>query len=182
MTVSLTPAKQSQAKSTTTLSERMHEHHNEMPPCDADADWEPTRGRCEPLDLPAMSPDIKITWGDSICDCIESDDTEVMTITVCNPYSNIDYSSFTILKLEVVDGTGNPVASLPDGTPSVQLTPIGPHCFGAIERCTCISREFVLRNRGALAGEYRIRVTGICFDIHMHDDATACFKFDICED
>ena len=81
-----------------------------------------------------------------------------------------------------MDAAGNPVATLPDGTPSVELTPIGPYCFGNIASCSCVSREFVLRNRGAMAGEYHIRATGICYDVNLHFDDEACFKFDICAD
>jgi len=160
-------------------SERAENDVNRMRPCEGRLRSKPT---CREFRHREPSPHIEIKWGDSECDCIESDDTETVSITVCNTYSNIEFSSFTIHKLEVVDAAGNPVATLPDGTPSVELTPIGPYCFGDIASCSCVSREFVLRNRGAIAGEYHIRATGICYDVNLHFDDEACFKFDICAD
>ena len=157
--------------------ERAENDVNRMRPCEGRLRPRP---RCRDLRLPRVRPHIEVKWGDSECDCIESDDTEIVSITVCNTYSNIEFSGFTIHKLEVVDAAGNPVATLPDGTPSVELTPIGPYCFGNIASCSCVSREFVLRNRGAIAGEYHIRATGICYDVNLHFDDEACFKFDIC--
>lgn len=160
-------------------SERAENDVNRMRPCEGRLLQKPA---CRELRLPRVRPFIDIKWGNSECDCIESDDTEIVSITVCNIYSNIEFSDFTIHKLEVVDANGDPVATLPDGTPSVELTPIGPYCFGTIESCSCVSREFVLRNRGAIAGEYHIRATGICYDVNLHFDEEACFKFDICAD
>ena len=52
-----------------------------MVPFDAAA-----RNMVEPLDIPRIAPWISIRWGDSKCDCIEGDDTEIMHLTVCNPY------------------------------------------------------------------------------------------------
>ena len=160
-------------------SERADNDVNRMRPCEGRLRPRPT---CREFRYRQPSPHIEIKWGDSECDCIESDDTETVSITVCNTYSNIEFSGFTIHKLELVDAEGNPVATLPDGTPSVELTPIGPYCFGNIASCSCVSREFVLRNRGAIAGEYHIRATGICYDVNLYFDDDACFKFDICAD
>ncbi|MEI9853027.1 MAG: hypothetical protein WDN24_21700 [Sphingomonas sp.] len=52
---------------------------------------------------------------------------------------------------------GGEVPGLPDGTPSVQVVPLGPVCFGDIPPCRdetpgCVSREFVVRTRGARGG------------------------------
>lgn len=160
-------------------SERAELDVNRMRHCDG---RRPRKPNCREFQYRDPRPHIEVKWGDSECDCIESDDTEIVSITVCNTYSNIEFSSFTIHKLEVVDAAGNPVALLPDGTPSVELTPLGPYCFGNIASCSCVSREFVLRNRGAIAGEYHIRATGICYDVKLHFDDEACFKFDICAD
>ncbi len=137
---------------------------------------------CRPLEIPAIRPWTSITWGDSRCDCIEGDDTEVMHLTVCNPYSNLTLSNLVVTQLVVVDDKGQPVPILPNGSPAIELVPIGPYCFDDIAPCSCVTREFVLRLRGAPGGRYRILVKGICFDACFHGDEDACFAFDVCPD
>jgi hypothetical protein len=105
-----------------------------------------------------------------------------MNLTVCNPYSNLTLSNLIIHQILVVDSNGNPPPLLPDGSPSVQLVPIGPHCFGDLGPCTCVTRQFVLRLRGAVPGPYRILLRGICFEACFHGDEEACFVFDVCKD
>ncbi|MEA2998830.1 MAG: hypothetical protein QOH04_1386 [Sphingomonadales bacterium] len=156
-----------------------HDLQNSMLGC---KDEKPEERRCEPIELPPIKPQIYISWGDSPCDCIESDDTEIMHLTVCNPYRNLTLSNLTVQQLVVVDANGNPVPNLPDGSPSIQLVPIGPYCFDDIAPCTCVTREFVLRLRGAPGGPYHIEVKGICFDACFHGDADACFQFNVCKD
>ena len=154
------------------------ELHNSMRPCRG----EQVEPQCHPLDIPPIAPQTYIRWGSGPCDCIEGDDTEVMHLTVCNPYKNLTLSNLTIHQLVVVDANGNPVPNLPDGSPSIQLVPVGPHCFDDIAPCTCVSREFVLRLRGAPGGPYKILVRGICFDACLHGDTEACFTFEVCQD
>ncbi|MEA3053021.1 MAG: hypothetical protein QOG72_1924 [Sphingomonadales bacterium] len=153
---------------------------NTLRPCDKSQPIE--KPPCAPLDLPKIAPWTSIKWGDSQCDCIEGDDTEVMHLTVCNPYSNLTLSNLTIHQLVVVDANGNPPPLLPDGSPSVQLVPIGPYCFDDLAPCTCVTREFVLRLRGAVPGPYHILVKGICFDACFHGDEQDCFIFNVCKD
>jgi hypothetical protein len=153
---------------------------NALRPCDKSQPVE--KPPCAPLDLPRIAPWTSIRWGDSKCDCIEGDDTEVMHLTVCNPYRNLTLSNLTVHQLLVVDMNGNPPALLPDGSPSVQLVPIGPYCFDDLAPCTCITRQFVLRLRGAVPGPYRILIRGICFDACFHGDEEDCFIFDVCKD
>jgi hypothetical protein len=162
-----------------TLTEQSAALYNHMRPCKGDDLPKPD---CHPLDIPRIAPWTSIRWGDSKCDCIEGDDTEIMYLTVCNPYSNLTLSNLTVYELVVVDANGNPVPNLPDGTPSIQLVPIGPYCFDDIAPCTCVTREFVLRLRGAPGGPYHIQVKGICFDACFHGDTDACFTFDVCPD
>jgi hypothetical protein len=153
---------------------------NPLRPCD---DSQPLdRPRCLPVDLPRIAPWTSIRWGDSPCDCIEGDDTEVMHLTVCNPYRNLTLSNLTIHQIVVVQANGAPVANLPDGSPSVQLVPMGPHCFDDLAPCTCVTRQFVLRLRGAVPGPYRIILRGICFDACFHGDEEDCFVFEVCKD
>lgn len=162
-----------------TLFEQLKELKNGMLTCEG---RDPGNVDCAPLDIPRIQPKTYISWGDSKCDCIESDDTEIMYLTVCNPYSNLTLSNVTVYELVVVDDNGQPVATLPDGTPSIQLVPLGPYCFDDIAPCACITRQFVLRLRGAIGGRYRILVRGICFDACFHGDGEACFAFDVCKD
>jgi hypothetical protein len=149
-------------------------------PCD---DRQPIeKPECAPIKIPPLAPWTSIRWGDSRCDCIEGDDTEVMNVTVCNPYSNLTLAGLTIQAVTVVDMNGNPVPNLPDGSPSIELTPIGPHCFGDLAPCACVTRQFVLRLRGAVPGPCRILLKGICFDACFHGDEEDCFVFHVCKD
>lgn len=153
---------------------------NALRPCDQTQPIE--QPRCRPIDLPRIAPWTSIRWGDSACDCIEGDDTEVMNLTVCNPYRNLTLSNLVIHQIVVVGANGAPVANLPDGTPSVQLVPMGPYCFDDLAPCTCVTRQFVLRLRGAVPGPYRILLRGICFDACVHGDEQGCFLFEVCKD
>jgi hypothetical protein len=62
-----------------------------------------------------------------------------------------------------------------------QLLP-SPYCFGDIAPCTCVTRQFVVRLRGAVPGPYRILLRGICFDACFHGDDEDCFVFQACKD
>lgn len=137
---------------------------------------------CFPLPVPPIQPLIGMVWGDSQCDCIEGDDTEIVQIIVCNRYSNLVMAHFTINRVVVVQANGQAVPNLPDGSPSIQLVPIGPYCFGDIAPCTCVARQFVLRLRGAPAGSYQIRLEGICFEACFHQFQQDCFQFEVCKD
>jgi hypothetical protein len=143
---------------------------------------------CTTVDQPEVKPCISISWGDSVCDGLETDDFEILCISVCNCYSNIAFNNFTIGRIEVTDSDsdGNAVANLPDGTPSVQAVPIGPICFGVIEPCeegeaSCINREFIINTRGAKDGEYKVILHGICFDVNFNYHQDSCFDFKLCK-
>lgn len=144
--------------------------------------------RCVVAELPDLRPCIHVSWGDSDCDCIESDDFETLCVTVCNCYSNVTFANLSIQLAVVRDDGGGAVAVLPDGTPSVEVIPPGPICFGDVGPCvdgeeTCVSRQLVLRNRGAKAGRYQLRLHGICFDlVHHYFLRGARFDFEICRD
>jgi hypothetical protein len=125
---------------------------------------------CRKVDEPKVVPCLHLRWGDGPQDHLETDDTEVLCITVCNPYSNVTLKDFT-LQLIVTDADGTPVANQADGTPSVMIKPGFNICFGDIPPCTpqghnqqsCISREVVMINRGAVPGKYRVYVI-YCFE------------------
>jgi hypothetical protein len=164
----------------TLISEAMS-HVNSMALCGGSEGTFPSK-LCSKFDFPSLRPNLYITFGDSSCDCIESDDTEVMSITVCNPYSNLSFHNFDLASLSVFDASGASVGLLPDGTPSITLVPKGPYCFGDIDPCSCISREFTLRLRGAISGKYEIKISKMCFDVCLHEDQESCFEFYVCKD
>lgn len=141
------------------------------------------KSTCKEVEFPELEPCISVKWGDSECDCIESSDHEVMTLTVCNCYSNVVFRNFNIAMIEVLDAEGNPVPALPNGTPSVKVHPIGTHCFGDIEPCSCVTREFVIILEGAKAGKYQCVVKGIHFEIaKLYGKSSTLFEFEICKD
>jgi hypothetical protein len=128
------------------LSDACGQKKNTLSHCDPKNECNCDDG-CSSVPSPEIKPCISIKWGDSDCDCIETDDYEVLCITVCNCYTNVTFANFSIGMLEVVDANGQPVPLLPDGSPSVQLLPMGPFCFGDIGPCypnqtNCVSREF----------------------------------------
>lgn len=148
--------------------------------CDCDCD-------CKPLAFPDVKPCIEVKWGDSKCDCLETDDVEVACITICNCYSNVTFSDFTIGQIFVTTATGAPIPTLPDGTPSVQVIPSGPICFGDIGPCVegrpnCVSRELVIYTRGAVGGQYRLVFRGICFEVCHEYQSDQCFVMKLCRD
>lgn len=143
--------------------------------------------KCEAVELPDIKPCVSISWGDSKCDCFESDDLEIVCLTICNCYSNVTFANLQAAAIFITDFAGNMVDLLPDGTPSIQITPLGPICFGDLKPCkddkaTCISREFVIRSRGAKSGPYRIQVAGLCYDVVTHYQTAECFKLEVCKD
>lgn len=144
-------------------------------------------GGCKKVPQPDVKPCISVSWGDSKCECMETDDVEMLCITVCNCYTNITFSDFIINLVYVTDLAGGPVPTLPDGTSSVEVTPIGPLCFGDIGPCkdnepTCVSRQVVLQTRGAKGGGHQLHLLGICYDVCFHYLAAECFRLDLCPD
>lgn len=141
--------------------------------------------KCKTVEFPDIQPCISVSWGDGDCDCLETDDYEVLYITVCNCFTNVTFANFSIAQLIVTNADGTPVAILPDGTDSVEVRPRGPICFGDIGPCVdgkpiCKSREFVLYTRGAKQGKYKLKFEGICFDIVYGASTERCFEFELC--
>jgi hypothetical protein len=143
------------------------------------------REKCKTAEFPDIQPCISVAWGDGDCDCLETDDYEVLYVTVCNCYDNVTFANFSIAQITVTNADGTPVAILPDGTDSVEVRPRGPICFGDIGPCVngqpnCKSREFVLYTRGAKQGKYQLHFAGICFDIVYGVSTKRCFEFELC--
>lgn len=135
-----------------------------------------------PLDIPKIKPWVEIRWGNSNCDCIESDDTEIMYLTVGNPYSNLTLTDLTIQKITLLQGENQPIPKLPNGNPCIDVTPLGPYYFGDIPPEGKVTRQLVMWLRGALGGDHRLLLHGICFNASVHGDNDATFKFHVCED
>ena len=142
---------------------------------------------CKKLDLPAIEPCVSIVWGDSACECFETDDVETAIISVCNCYSNISLTNVYIGLLTLTLEDGSAVPNLPDGTPSVEITPKGAICFGDIGPCregetNCVSREIVIQTRGARHGRYKIHIAGLCYNVILDQHYDTCFALDLCKD
>jgi hypothetical protein len=179
------------------LSKSCAARHNVLAPCKENGEGKPcpcgpspdgTAGEpCTEAEFPPIEPCITVSWGDSSCDCIETDDCEIFCITVCNCYSNVTFSGFQIASVIVTTATGATVPTLPDGSLSVEAIPRGPICLGDIGPCTdnkstCVSRQFVLLTRGAKSGGYQLKITGLCFDVVYHYQQEACFQLELCAD
>jgi hypothetical protein len=142
---------------------------------------------CKEAAIPTIEPCVSIAWGASKCDCFETDDVETAIVSICNCYSNLTLSNVHISYFYITMDDGSPVPVLPDGTPSVEIVPIGPICFGDIGPCkedgtNCVSREVVIRTRGAKSGDYKIQVGGICYQIVLDRIYNDCFSLTLCKD
>lgn len=142
---------------------------------------------CTILELPNVSPCFSVVWGDSDCDCMETNDFEVLIIKACNCYTNLAFHNLMIGRLIVLDSAGKTVPTLPDGTSSVEVLPSGPICFGNLEPCTenvptCKAREIIIRTRGALSGKYQLKFEAICFDVINKFSTEQCFTLNLCKD
>jgi len=176
------------------LGSQCNSKRNHLRPCkdledhDCSCQHGPEGGKgCQEMKFPDIGPCVSISWGDSDCDCMETDDVEVFCITLCNCYSNVTFDDVVVGAIIVTDAAGNPVATLPDGTPSVQAIPIGPICFGSIGPCkdgrpACVSRQFAFRTRGAKGGLYQIHVGPICYSVTHHYQKDECFLITLCQD
>lgn len=125
--------------------------------------------RCGPAQEPRIVPCLRLKWGDGPQDHLETDDTEVLCLTVCNPYSNVILKDFNV-QLFLFTAAGGPIPPQADGTPSVMIKPSFNICFDDIPACdpqkpgqSCVTREVVLINRGAVAGQYKV-VALYCFE------------------
>jgi hypothetical protein len=128
------------------------------------------REGCLAVEKPKIAPCIHLRWGDGPQDHLETDDTEVLCLTVCNPYSNVAFKNVTV-QLFILPAGGGAIPNQADGTPSVMIKPSFMICFDDIPPCnpqqpkeaSCVSREVVMINRGAIPGKYRIYVI-YCFE------------------
>lgn len=142
---------------------------------------------CKEIRFPEVKPCFNLTWGDSECDCMETNDLEVVCITACNCYSNVTFKDLKVGVVFITDENGNPVPPLPDGSPSVEVLPIGPICFGDLGPCkdeeaSCKTREIVIRSCGARAGKYKVNLLAICYEVSKHFYESTSFEIELCKD
>ncbi len=88
-------------------------------------------------------------WGDGPTDQIESTDTEVLYLTVCNPYADLKFRGLRITKLTIIPT--QPLAQM-------QLVPDSFLCFDCLDPCSCKSRELALLTKNVPPGSYSIEV------------------------
>ncbi len=110
-----------------------------------------------------MEPNFYLHWGDSFNDTIETDDLQLVVLSACNPYSNVEFKGVSLTSIEIVNADGSPVAQLPDGTPAAQVIPSKLVYFPNIEAGTCQSTELVVRTSNVLGGQYKIQLH-VCLD------------------
>ena len=137
---------------------------------------------CDEVQIPELRPCFELRWGDGPNDQIETDDLEVLCIVASNPYTNIVLKDVTII-LTVITQDGAPVPMLPDGTPSVSITPSEFICFGDLPPCQDgepggVAREVVLMSRGAKAGPYAVSIE-YCFAAELLLSAEDEFRLDL---
>lgn len=127
---------------------------------------------CETADggeihVPHLRPHLVVRWGDGSQDHIETDDAEVLCIVASNPYSNVTLRNFTVVFAAVNPKDGKPLPCLPDGTPSVSITPSEMIGFGDLPPRApnqpegtghSEAREVLLISRGARRGDYLLKL------------------------
>lgn len=106
---------------------------------------------CNPaLSVSSLNLCFYLHWGDSASDVFETHDNEVIYITVCNRYSDVEMRGLRITKITIVPS--RPLSE-------IQLVPDCFIHFDCLSPCSCKSREFALTTRNPLpAGPYTIRV------------------------
>lgn len=136
-----------------------------------------TKRACNPVDLPDLHPCFYLHYGDSPGDEIETHDTEVVYLTVCNRFTNIRYKELRVTSITIV-----PKAGGGDGlADKIKLVPDKFIQFGCLDGCACKSRELALIARDVIAGEYTINVSYCVDEIVIQDKskATGSTSFDI---
>lgn len=125
-------------------------------------------------------PCIYLHWGDSTRDTIENHDTEIVYITVCNPFEDVEFTGFRITKINFVPA--------PSASHQARIVPDSFINYDCLEPCTCKTREFTLLTRDELNKYVGIKHIEIeyCWDelvIKKHSSyGAASFKIDIVKD
>jgi len=109
--------------------------------------------------IPEIQPCFEIYCRGKLCDRIKTPAAEILCITARNPYTNMTLKHLRIIRFVVTDAEGNPVPTLPDGTPTVAIIPSAGIYFGDLPPSTptvtsAVTREVTLRSRRAKKGIY----------------------------
>lgn len=107
-----------------------------------------------------IKPCISIKWGENQDELIQRENCKIMTISVCNCYTNVTFENFSIASIE---------ASNPNGQSTSEIHPLGIYCFGDIPPCSCVTREFVLMTGPDATGDNTIQLNDICYGITVRD-------------
>ncbi|MDQ6987850.1 MAG: hypothetical protein Q9M25_08620, partial [Mariprofundaceae bacterium] len=132
----------------------------------------------------AINADVKFElcfyfhWGDGQNDQIEEHDTEIFYITVCNPFSDIQYNGLRITKVTLV----------PDIHPldKIQIVPDRFINLDCLEPCSCQTREFAIITRANdTAGNYSLEIE-YCYEniviARSNHQGKVAFDLEITED
>lgn len=118
---------------------------------------------CTTLRIPEFAPCFSLHWGDGPNDQLETHDTEIVYITVCNPYCNLSFKDLKIIKLTI-----SPNAVLPNGEMAVELAASSLICYGDLGPATCATREYALLINNAAVGAYTINIEYCIGEIELH--------------
>ena len=141
-------------------------------------------GACSTVQLPELRPCFTLRWGNDTRDQIETDDVEGLCIIASNPYENVILKDVTIV-VTALTHEGQPVANLPDGTPSVEVAPSAFIHFGDLPPCQNgqpgeITREALLVSRGASEGDYMLTID-YCYSAELTLQDQDQFKLQLVE-
>lgn len=117
-------------------------------------------GGCQSL---KVKPCFYLHWGDSAQDVIDTDDFEVVVLSVCNPFDNVEFRGVTLSEIEITHADGTPVELLPNNTPVAMVVPSKLISFCSVAPCSCSHIELVLKTSSAIAGPYKIKFN-CCID------------------
>jgi hypothetical protein len=86
-----------------------------------------------------LAPVFYLHWGDSQRDVIENHDNEVFFITVCNPFSDVEFKGFRITSVSFDPAPGKPYQA--------RIVPDRFISYDCLHPCSCKTREFSLTTR-----------------------------------
>lgn len=89
-----------------------------------------------------LAPCIYLHWGDSNTDTIENHDTEIVYITVCNPFDDVEFKGFRITKINLVPN--------PTQVDQARIVPDRFINYDCLPPCSCKTREFTFITRDQL--------------------------------
>ena len=136
-----------------------------------------------PVEQPELFPCFSLHWGDGPKDRIDTDDVEVICVEAFNPYRNVRFKAVTVEILEVKSATGGAIATLPDGSQSINLVPREALSFGDLEPWnprepnvfSRVAREIMLIATGATPGPYQLQIRYSFSTEYLYPDSSDAF-------